>query len=67
MAAQPSLVDGKPLWLEGAARSGQILDEQAGGSGALLSEEHVCGSGRARSPDLNADPVSTHAKGAFGT
>ena len=49
MAAQPSLVDGKPLWLEGAARSGQILDEQAGGSGALLSEQHgVCAAAEAR-------------------
>ena len=49
MAAQPSLIDGKPLWLEEATRSGQFLQEQAGGSGAVLSEEHgVCAAAGAR-------------------
>ena len=54
MAAQPSLIDGKPLWLEEATRSGQILQEQAGGSGAVLSEEHgVCAAAGARAARIS--------------
>ena len=49
MAAQPSLVANNPLWLQEATRSGQFLQEQAGDSGALLSEQHgVCAAAEAR-------------------
>ena len=53
MAAQSSLVANNPpcnpLWLQEATHPAQILQEQAGGSGAVLSEEHgVCAAAEAR-------------------
>ena len=49
MAAQPSLVANNPLWLQEATHPAQILQEQAGDSGALLSVQHgVCAAAEAR-------------------